>query len=87
MYEVGIFCVTPGDFGELTWGYSEPGTFFPIPREAGHEAALSYTNSPIDYLIYILLISTGIVYLLPLVSWIITLILSYYIILLHKKRE
>ncbi len=75
-YYIGIFCVNPGEFGELIWCSSGPGTFFPFPRESGHEAAFSYSYAMIDYLLYFLLISTNLVYLLPVFCGFMTLVIA-----------
>lgn len=87
LYEVGIFCATSGDWGELIWCSSEAGTFFPLPRESGHEAALSYANSLIDYIIYNLLIQTSLIYFLFICSWLITIVFCYYTFSVYKNNQ
>ncbi|MHA1945547.1 MAG: hypothetical protein ACXAC6_11705 [Candidatus Hodarchaeales archaeon] len=66
-YYVGIFCVNPGQFGELIWCTAPAGTIFPLPRESGRLMALTSSHSIIDYLIYLLIIQTNLMYLLPLI--------------------
>lgn len=83
-YYVGIFCVNPGEVGELIWCSSGPGTFFPFPKESGYEAAISYSYSMIDYILFFLLIATNLVYVIPIFSWIISLTIAFQ--LLKKYR-
>ncbi len=66
-YYIGIFCVNPGQFGELIWCTTPAGTIFPLPRESGMLMALTSSHSIIDYLIYLLIIQTNLMYLLPLI--------------------
>ena len=77
---VQIFCVNLGKIGELIWCSGGPGTFFPFPRESGYEAVISPSYSLIDYVIYVLFISTSLIYLLLMVSWAITLLLAWYFV-------
>ncbi len=66
-YYVGIFCVNPGQFGELIWCTAPAGTIFPLPRESGRLMAITSSQSIIDYLIYVFIVQTNLMYLLPLV--------------------
>jgi hypothetical protein len=77
LYYVQIFCVNLGVLGELVWCSGGPGAFFPFPRESGYEAVITRSYSLIDYLIYDLIISTSIVYILPIISWLVTLFLAW----------
>ena len=73
-YYIGIFCVSPGSIGELVWCTAPAGTIFPLPRESGNLMAVTSKYSFIDYLLYIIVISTGFVYVLPLLFCGITLL-------------
>lgn len=86
IYDSNTYCVSSHKVGELGWCSYGSGTFFPFPRNSGPLPATSRSYSMIDYLIYILLLETYIIYLLPIVSWIFTVILLYFIILDYKKR-
>ena len=87
LYYVQIFCVNRGVLGELVWCSGGPGTFFPFPRESGYEAVITRSYSIIDYLIYDLIISTSIVYFLPVVSWLITLFLAWGLIRVFRSSS
>ena len=75
-YYLGSICVHLGQFGELIWCTTPAGTFFPFPKESGHLMALSISHSIIDYLIYLIMVQTYLMYILPVVFSIGTIIFS-----------
>ena len=77
LLQVQIFCVQPGDFGILVWCSGPAGTYFPLPIESGYSAVITTSNSLIDYLLYVFIISTNLIYLLTLGSWLTSIILGY----------
>jgi hypothetical protein len=87
LYYVQIFCVNRGVLGELVWCSGGPGAFFPFPRESGYEAVITRSYSLIDYLIYDLIISTSIIYILPFISWLITLFLAWELIRIIRSSS
>ena len=64
-YYVGIFSVQLGDFGEFLWSSGAAGTFFPLPIESGALMVITNSRSLLDYFLFVFVISTGLVYLLP----------------------
>jgi hypothetical protein len=86
-YYVGIFCVTPGDFGELVWCSTPAGTFFPLPKESGGLTAIAHSQSLIDYLFYITLVSTNLIYFLPLIFSGITLVSAFSLYRLYRSEQ
>ena len=86
-YYVGIFCVHLGSFGELIWCSGGAGTFFPFPQESGHLMVITSKQSVIDYLLYITVISTNLVYVLPLIFGSITLFSAWALFQIYRSRE
>ena len=86
-YFIGIFSVKTGNFGELIWSSGAAGTFFPLPIESGHLAVITTSQSIIDYLLYIFVISTGLVYLLPLLFGALTLFSIWRLFQIDWKTE
>lgn len=82
-YFVGIFHVSLGDFGELIWSSGGAGSFFPLPIEAGQLTVITTKQSLIDYLLYVFVISNGIIYLLPLIFGALSL---FFICRLNQNR-
>ena len=86
-YYVGIFCVNPGQFGELIWCTAPAGTIFPLPLESGRLMALTSSYSIIDYLIYVLIIQTNLMYLLPLIFGTSTLYFGWKFIQIYRSEQ
>ena len=85
IYDSNGYCVSHYRFGELGWCSSGPGTFFPFPLESGPFQVTSSSDSIIDYLIYVLILETNLIYILPILSWLFTVVLLIYVILDYKK--
>ena len=86
-YYIGIFCVNPGSIGELVWCTAPAGTIFPLPRESGNLMAITSKYSLIDYLLYIIVISTGFMYVLPLIFGGISLLSTWRIIQMYQNGK
>ncbi|MHA2108387.1 MAG: hypothetical protein ACXABU_05090 [Candidatus Hodarchaeales archaeon] len=86
-YYLGIFCVTPGNFGELIWCSAPAGTFFPLPKESGGLTAITHRHSLIDYLLYVTLVSTNLIYFLPLILSGLTLFTAWTLFRLYRTAQ
>ncbi len=86
-YSVGTFNVRLGNFGELIWSSAPAGTFFPLPIESGVLEVITISRSLLDYVLYIFVISTGLVYLFPLIFGIFTLFFIWRLFQINRKDE
>ena len=86
-YFVGTFNVSLGNFGKLIWSSTPAGIFFPLPIESGVLEAITISHSLLDYFLYIFVISTGLVYLFPLIYGTLTLFFIWRLFQIDRKDE